>query len=127
MSGLGLVLHACVCQSAEWPPTLACASGIACHNQSDRDGAEPDVRDRRDGVRVAAAAGGDVSCRADHDRTRQCARSKVRPGAGTGPEPGHGVGIFACVLAQSQSDWALLEMGQAALSLWEILSDERRL
>ena len=32
------------------------------------------------------------------------ARSKVPPGAGTGPKPGHGVVIFAGVLAQAQSD-----------------------
>src|SRR2546428_7437070 len=41
---------------------------------------------RSDGVRVAAAAGGDASCIADHDRARQSALSKVRPGAGAGSE-----------------------------------------
>src|SRR5262249_28879131 len=56
-----------------------------------------------DRVRVAAAAGGGLSCRAEHDRARPCALSKVHPGAGTGAEPGHGGVIFACVLAQSPS------------------------
>ena len=81
-------VHAFVRQSAERPPTLECPGGLACHNERDRYGAKPDVRDRRDGVRVAAAAGGDVPpCRSRSYST--IALSKVRPGAGTRPKPGH--------------------------------------
>ena len=78
LSGLGLVFHACVCQSAERSPTLECPGGLACHNQRDRYGAKPDVRDRRDGVRVAAAAGGTypalpITIVLDNARYQKCA------------------------------------------------------